>query len=314
VEIFKNREAKRLVKDRELILDDNNTPATFAYITVTTQENDTVEVTYFTKKDEAIFTTSAITKKPLSALELFDSMDELKLGKKILTRLANNLNSKAYKQAQTMKDLAREANRTFSYEDEERKKSELYKAVWDCVSFHPFYKGILAFPTAIKTMKDSKQFPELVAVAESVYAELEADAVTVGNITEHIEAEQARLKGTTAQQFLLATSRSKELTDANRQAMIKYSATLDKWKATTVKEGIITVNGVEVGSEARVGIMIGRGIRVHSMTIEAGTYKDKETDEIKETIYVKNYTQWQWSDLVVLDLIENIPSEVIAER
>jgi len=130
----------------------------------------------------------------------------------------------------------------------------------------------------------------------------------------HIITELARFKGTTAQQFLDLASRNNDLSKEKQEAFRSYTATLGKWKASTIKDGVIAVNGKVYNDGDIVGVMIGRGARVHLMTLRVGTYTDKITKELKKAIYLSNYTQWQNSDLVILDYIDNIPKELYAER
>jgi len=234
--------------------------------------------------------------------------EDIRGAKKALTKISNKLQKKAYKFGETMRPFTEKAMRDFSFGD----KSPIAKSVWHFHSYHPFAKSILEDEQYIEVVKD--KYPNLAEVALKVHSELKPLALEVKELEEHIESEKQRLSGTTAQQFLRSASKSKDLTDKNKQAMIDYANTLKNWKAAFIDNGEIIVNGNKVGKEAFVGVMIGKGIRVHPMHIYIGTHTSKESGIKEEVIFIKNYTQWNRSDLVILDIMDNIPDEVIARK
>jgi hypothetical protein len=207
-----------------------------------------------------------------------------------------------------MRELTSVALEDFDFEE----KSELVTAVWHFHSYHPYSESILDDEKHINIIK--KKYPELADTALRVHNELKPLAIEVKELEEHIESEKARLAGTTAQQFLRSASKSKELEEENNKAFLEYASSLNDWQEAKIENGNIIVNGKNVGKEARVGVMIGRGVRVHPMRIYIGTHEDKKTKEKKEVIYIENYTQWYRSDLVILDTLENIPKGVIARK
>jgi hypothetical protein len=242
-------------------------------------------------------------------MKAYNSIDELKVAKKELTKLANKLERRASKggrSGSTLHTLARETDQDFPFGD----KSKLSIAVWHFRSYNPFYQYILQDEISIKIIE--KKYPKLAKEAQRVYESLKYLALEVKEFTEHIESERERLMGTTATQFLLRASKNDELTKKNRDAMIKYAKKLNKWKNTVISNGELIVNGVKAGKEAKVGVLIGRGIRVHIMEIYVGIEVDKKTKKESDIICARNYTQWRNSDLVVLDIVKNIPNNVIA--
>jgi hypothetical protein len=237
-----------------------------------------------------------------------NSKEEIKEAKKTLTKLANKLNKKANKLSEGMKEFTNVAVGDFSFDE----KSELKSAVWHFHSYHPFSKSILEDEKSINIIK--KKYPELAGIALKVHNELKPLAVEVKELEEHIESEKQRLAGTTAQQFLRSASKSKELDEQKRKDFLEFANNLNDWQEARIENGNIIVNGKNVGKEAQVGVMIGKGVRVHPMKIYIGIHKDKKTNTEKEVIYIENYTQWYRSDLVILDTIENIPQGVIARK
>jgi len=244
----------------------------------------------------------------LTLLETFPSVAEAKSAKKELTKYKNTFQAKAYKEGEKLRPLTETANRDFNYDH----KDPLCSAVWSLHSLHPFAPSILKLPINIELLKTP--YPALYESGLELYEVLRPEAEYLVALEAHINDEIARFKGSTAQQFLLSASKSSELTREKQEAFAKYSATLGEWKKTEIVNDKIIVNGKEYQEGDEVGVMIGRGCRVHRMAIYIGTHKDKETGEETEVIYIKNRTQWYYSDLVILDLIEDIPSELYSER
>jgi hypothetical protein len=94
-----------------------------------------------------------------------------------------------------------------------------------------------------------------------------------------------------------------------RLALLRYSATLGKWQETQIQDNRLIVNGKKTEtSEAFCGVRIGNGIRVHGMMVSICT--DEKTGEL--FIGARNLTQWYRSNLLVIDLWENVPDDVKA--
>lgn len=80
---------------------------------------------------------------------------------------------------------------------------------------------------------------------------------------------------------------------------------LDTWVPTEVVDGKLSVNGNLVGESAYVGVIIGKGKRIHRM--KARVCIDEDTGE--KFVGVFNNTQWWGSPVIVIDLAENMPKE-----
>lgn len=244
----------------------------------------------------------------LTLLEAFDTVEEAKSAKKQLTKFVNTYIKHIYKLGEPLKEFTNEANKDFSYDD----KSELKSAVWSFHSVHPFAKSIIELPQALEIIENV--YPSLYIAGLKFYNEVKEEATYLIVLENHIVSELSRFKGTTAQQFLLLASKSSEISREKKEAFAKYASSLGKWKQSTIQDAVITVNGTLYNEGDVVGVMIGRGNRVHAMTLSAGRVTDKETKEVTEVIYISNHTQWRNSDLVILDYLKNIPSELMSER
>lgn len=91
--------------------------------------------------------------------------------------------------------------------------------------------------------------------------------------------------------------------DEKREEFFNYANSLTSWEQTSIKNGNLSINGCEVERKAIVGVRIGNGIRIHPMEIES----------LNNEIIIMNNTQWRYSDLTVIDLIDNIPLELISK-
>ncbi len=242
----------------------------------------------------------------------YDTMEDAKEAGKNLTKISNKFSDRAYRESESFKDLAWDADKTFPY-NEWKNKSELEKAVWGFVSFDRYApRMVKELPAKLDMIKD--KFPELHKMASESWDRLKEDAEFVTKLSKHIIEEKARLRGTTAEQFLLKASKSNELSKEKQEAFIKYSMSLKNWKPAEIVGDEIYVNGKLYNEDDFVGVMIGSGNRVHQMKIYIGDHEDKETKEKKKVIYIRNHTQWYNSPLVILDLIDDIPSELLSER
>ena len=255
----------------------------------------------FLKFPETYFNTDEkISTFPLVS---FDNKAELKEAKKLLTKQSNAFNQKSGKLAQrTIGELAQIASRDFRHND----TSELFSAVWALHSFHPFPKSVVCLGEKIASIKD--RYPLLAEKAEELYLKLKDEAEFLVALEEHILSEKARLDKTIDIQALLLKMAKQN--EEKRNALIEYANSLKGWRENVIENGELIVNGVNVGKEALCGIRIGQGIRIHPMII----FVFHDEKENKDYIAVKNYTQWRNSVLVVFDVIEKIPANVISER
>jgi hypothetical protein len=98
--------------------------------------------------------------------------------------------------------------------------------------------------------------------------------------------------------------------EENRKAFDDFIFSLEKWEESYIdsSDNMLCINGKKVGETAVCGVKIGRGNKIHSMEV-------KVCFDEKEKVYfigVANFTQWRNSDLVIIDLTENIPDGVKA--
>ena len=85
-----------------------------------------------------------------------------------------------------------------------------------------------------------------------------------------------------------------------------YIMTLKNWEEAKLVDDVIFVNGKEVKDGEQVAVLVGRGKKIHSMGISKRyNEKTKEND-----IVISNGTRWFYSDLLVIDTLEKVPSEI----
>lgn len=249
-------------------------------------------------------------------LNPYTSKDALKVGKKGLTKMVNLLYKTIQKRGSQFEDVAKEASMEFTYSElvskEDTERSTLAKAVSFFHNPHPYINQLIFTEENLAIIKDT--FPELYKEALSYWNDVKKDVSYVVTLTQHIQDEESRLKGTTAEQFALLASKSREITEDKQLAFARYATSLKDWKPTEIKNGKILVNGNPYKEGDLVGVMIGSGCRVHSMALSIAKREDKETGKAYEYIRISNHTQWRRSNLVILDLIDNIPLELRSER
>lgn len=246
----------------------------------------------------------------LTLLNTFNTPDEAKQAKKEFNKYNNTLHSKSYKAGAKFDKLAWEAHKTFGY-GEERDNSPVASAVWQFISFSGYCNTLCNKSQNLDLIKND--FSELYNAVLEPTLELEKEAKYLVKLEEHIISELARFKGSTAQQFLLQASKSAEISREKQDAFYAYSSSLADWEPSEIINDTIFVNGKEYIKGDIVGVMIGRGNRVHKMSLSIGIHTDKETKVETQVIYISNRTQWRNSSLVILDLIDNIPSELYSE-
>lgn len=88
----------------------------------------------------------------------------------------------------------------------------------------------------------------------------------------------------------------------NKEALFSYSQTLSNWREAEVVGSSLLINGKTSGKEAIVGVRIGNGLKIHPMKMRV---------ENGEAI-IDNNTKWKESQLLVVDLIENVPEDCIS--
>lgn len=98
--------------------------------------------------------------------------------------------------------------------------------------------------------------------------------------------------------------------DENRKALDEFIFSLEKWEEPKINYSnhTLIINGKQTKSSAMCGVKIGRGNRIHIMEVRV-CFDDKENEYF---IGVSNGTQWRRSDLSVIDIVDNIPDDVIA--
>lgn len=114
------------------------------------------------------------------------------------------------------------------------------------------------------------------------------------------------------QKTAIQRSLDKLKTNENEKMLKDYFESLSDWERAELIENEIFVNGKNIGKEARVGVKIGSGTRLHIMDISIIEVEDKETKEKTKVIGAFNGTRWQQSDLIIIDTIDSIPSELIS--
>lgn len=99
-------------------------------------------------------------------------------------------------------------------------------------------------------------------------------------------------------------------TEENRKVFDKFIHSLEKWEEAKIDytDKTLIINGKNCGKEAICGVKIGRGNKIHIMKVEV-----KYDEKLKKyCIGCFNSTQWWNSDLIIIDIAENIPDEVKA--
>jgi len=98
--------------------------------------------------------------------------------------------------------------------------------------------------------------------------------------------------------------------EENKKVFDKYIHSLEKWEESKIDytDKTLIINGKNCGKNAICGVKIGRGNKIHIM--EVGVFFDKKLE--RYFIGCNNNTQWWNSDLIIIDLAENIPDEVKA--
>ena len=236
-------------------------------------------------------------------LPIITNKEELKQARKVFTQLSNKFSKRASKLGATTHDLAKEIHyRDFSFGDH----TALSSAVWAFLSFHPFPNGVVNLPEHINIM--NLAYPDLAQKGQAIYNQLKEEAEYLLSFDRLLLNERARLNKIIDIKALL--SKMAKQNEEKRIALVNYANSIKGWKETVIENGELIVNGVNVGKEANCGIRIGQGIRIHPMVI----YVHHDDKENKDFIAVRNYTQWVDSDLIVFDVIEKIPADVISER
>ncbi|WP_152633385.1 hypothetical protein [Aliarcobacter butzleri] len=98
--------------------------------------------------------------------------------------------------------------------------------------------------------------------------------------------------------------------EENKQIFTKFIKSLENWKETYIdySDKSLVINGKNCGEKAFCGVIIGRGNKIHNMLIKVSF------DSVKKKHYIGCYNDTQWinSDLIIIDIIDNIPDEVKA--
>lgn len=249
-------------------------------------------------------------------LEPIDSLGDLKGRKRAHTKLRNKLEKRIRSTYCKMEIESRGTEIIYSspleydHESHELIKTPEYEALWD-IRFASRLMGaedVEKFQQALSVLEGS--YPEYYTIAKAYLDEVLPYAEYIIKTSSFLLDEEARLKGSTAEQFLMSAMKNKEITEEKREAMISYLNTLRKgWKATELNDkGEIVVNGKPYKEGDVVGVMIGSGIRVHPMKL---TVIEKEGEKF---IAFVNYTRWRRSmSYVVLDFLDAIPQELLSE-
>lgn len=122
------------------------------------------------------------------------------------------------------------------------------------------------------------------------------------------EAELDIFMGTNQAERLFKSFINGEKNNENIERLRRYASSLKEWKSPEIIDGKLFVNGKATDDNTMVGVIIGGGNKIHLM--HAYVAKDFKTNE--EFIALRNYTQWRRSGLCIVDIMENIPREVIA--
>lgn len=250
-------------------------------------------------------------------LEPINSPDDLRDQKKAHTKLRNKLENRIRSTYRKMevenRGMEISQNMTPEFDEVTRNmiKTPEYEAVWR-IRFNNRLGSsdeISKYEQALSVLEGS--YPEYHTIAKAYFDEVLPYAEYLIKASSFLLDEEARLKGSTAEQFLMNAMKDKEITEEKRKAMLSYLNVLGNkgWKETELNDkGEIVVNGKLYKEGDFVGVMIGSGIRIHPMKL---TVIEKEGEKF---IAFKNYTRWRRSmSYVVLDFLDAIPQELLSE-
>jgi len=233
--------------------------------------------------------------------------EALKAGKKGFTRMGNLFTKQAKKIAKVHKleEIYKIHSGDFPYISTPTPLSIAYSSVGH---IHPFWRSVKQLPKHLALLEKAG-YMELYQAGLAFYEEIAGEVDYMERLAIHVDDEIARFKGTTAQQLMMRASKDQEVSKQKRAAFAHYAASLGSWVPAEVIDGQIWVNGsrLEHPESEMVGVMIGRGDRIHPM--EAIIIMNEDGEKI---VAVRNYTQWRRSSLIIVDRMSAIPSELVA--
>jgi len=270
-------------------------------------------------------------------LTIISTQAELKDGQKLLTKSLNSLNSMTgLKEKRIYNKLVKISNKSLEDEREFNLKldSEIIKngGEWNNGSYTTFKNrwikklGIKRPDFLSKEVKQTLPYfftshNDIVSKLKSIKPTNDIDREFINNYLQVLTAMNPFIAKVAKFKTLIEDGQKrlktrievikgvKSLVGKKNREINEYLVTLNEWvESKAIDTDTMIINGTTTQNKSWVGVLIGRGDRVHPMIAKSVFIKELN----KYEIVLENYTQWQKSNLIILDTMENIPKHLFS--
>jgi len=223
--------------------------------------------------------------------------EELKLFKKELTQKQNKLQKKSEKMFKKIeKDLA-EVKKS----SDKEQADIIFSILLSRLQFeNRFTSKMLENINSIKNESLKCNLLEIWNVLYPYVLEIRED-------TKIYETERERLG------YITSISKTLSKYETIDKEFQDFLFSLNEWEPAEIKNNVLYINGKETKNGTVCGVKIGAGNRIHLMEVKISKKLNEKTNIEENVISVYNGTRWYNSDIVIIDIKENIPGTILSK-